>query len=485
MKKNYTSYFGAPNPSNAFNPAPMKKVLYTLTAFLAALLLFTQASTAQCTPQGDPNNFGDHVWNVYAWNSGEAADIGTSWNTNYSGYYVDTNYNFNSLNRWGNEGSPSDATGYLGCTVATEHHSFSAKKQGFTCGYYTIAITNHDDEAELWVNGVMVWEHVACCDAHSNAWTGWLTESATVEFRVTEGGGGSNGGLEIKPANILNTSSYVFNCKVSSIILSTSVPNPVWSTGATSSSITVTTPGNYSVTYDGGLGCPVSSSASITNAPDVSASLSGPACHGAQAKLTASVTGTMASIKWKKNGTTIANSAPSWGNRTVVAGNNGAGSGLNQFNSPFAVAVDGGVNMYIADNANGRIMKWAPGASSGTVVANGVGFPQRLFLDKNNNLYVSDYGSSVVYKFVPGSGTGVVVAGGNGFGSAANQLAQATGIYVDDAGNVYVNDGSNARIQKWAPGATSGMTVAGGNGQGNGSNQWQQGNGLWLDAAGN
>jgi sugar lactone lactonase YvrE len=485
MKNYYPTHTLTINASSSINPQVMKKVLFTLITFVAVLFLSSRLSVAQCTPEGDPNIFGDHVWNVYAWNAGEASDIGTSWNTNYSGYYVDTSLNFNTQSRWDDEASPSDASGYLGCPVAIENHSFSAKRAGFTCGYYHIDIPGHDDEAELYVDGVLEWQHVGCCDGHAGVWTGWLTEASTIEFRVTEGGGGSYGSLNILPVKILSASSYTFNCYTSSIILTTNVPSPVWSTGATTPSITVTSPGNYNVTYDAGAGCAITSSVTIANATATTADLTGPLCHSPTSMLSGSVSGNIASIKWKLDGTTVSTSMPVWGNKTIVAGNNGGGSGANQLNSPFAIAIDGGGNMYIADNANGRIMKWDAGASSGTVYASGLSYPQRLFLDKYNNLYVSEYGDATVLKFAPGSTTGVVVAGGNGYGSAANQLSQGTGIFVDDAGNVYVSDGNNARIQKWAPGATSGITVAGGNGQGNTSNQFNSGYGLQIDAAGN
>lgn len=484
MMNHYPSCSAALNHSPFHNLTPMKKVRFTLT-FLLAVLLSCQFAFAQCTPEGNPADFGDHVWNVYAWDDGEAADTGSSWNTSYAGFYVDTNLQFNTQSRWDDEASPSDASGYLGCPVGIENHSYSAKRAGFACGYYYIDINSHDDEAELYVDGAQVWEHVECCDRHGSVWRGWLTETSTIEFRITEGGGASHGSMSILPVTILSASSFEFNCNTSSIILSANVPSPVWSTGETTPFITVTTPGNYSVFYDEGAGCPIISSVEITAAPALSPSLTGPLCHNSTSLLSGSVNGTVASIKWKRDGITVNTSIPTWGNKTIVAGNNGAGSALNQLNNPFAVAVDGGGNMYIADNTNGRVLRWSQGASTGMVYASGLTSPQRLFLDKYNNLYVSDNGTARVLKFAPGSSTGEVVAGGNGYGSAANQLMQGTGIFVDDAGNVYVTDGPNARIQKWAPGATSGVTVAGGNGQGSASNQFYSPAGLRIDAAGN
>ena len=72
-----------------------------------------------------------------------------------------------------------------------------------------------------------------------------------------------------------------------------------------------------------------------------------------------------------------------------MAGGNGNGSADNQLgsssNSALGVALDASRNIYIADEKNHRVQKWAPGAT-----------------------------------------TGITVAGGNGSGAAANQLSDPT-----------------------------------------------------------
>ena len=52
-----------------------------------------------------------------------------------------------------------------------------------------------------------------------------------------------------------------------------------------------------------------------------------------------------------------------------MAGGNGAGSGLNQLNQPYGIFLDSMKNIYVADYNNYRIMKWAPGSTSGETVA--------------------------------------------------------------------------------------------------------------------
>ncbi|WP_460566796.1 CARDB domain-containing protein [Flaviaesturariibacter terrae] len=154
---------------------------------------------------GDPAVYGNNVWNVYAWNGGYAYNDGNSWVTNYAGYFTDTTLSHYSQNFWYNYYSPSYAPNWQGCAVNWDGHSWAAKRQGFPCGYYQINIPYHDDEAELWVNGVKVWGHNGCCDYHGNVWSGYLSSTDSVMLRVTEGYGGSTGAVElvlVAPATI-------------------------------------------------------------------------------------------------------------------------------------------------------------------------------------------------------------------------------------------------------------------------------------------
>ncbi len=185
------------------------------------------------------------------------------------------------------------------------------------------------------------------------------------------------------------------------------------------------------------------------------------------------------SMQWLKDGTTVNISSIA----TVAASNNAAG-----------IYADVSGNVYVADRANHRVQKWAPGALTGLTVAGGNGAgaaanqlnsPNGIYVDVSGNIYVADEQNQRIQKWAPGASVGVTVAGGNGNGPAANQLAYPWGVYVDIAGYIYVSDNSNHRVQRWAPGAVSGVTVAGGNGLGAGVNQLAYPGGLWLDGSGN
>jgi hypothetical protein len=215
---------------------------------------------------GDPSVFGNNEWRVYAWNAGGAEPTPGSWNTDYRGYYTVSSLNFNTLSHWNVSLSPSAAPGYQGCAVNNDDHSWSAKRKGFTCGYYRINIDSHDDAAQLWIDGVMVWEHIGCCDWHSNVWEGFLDADSEVEFRVTEGGGNSHGAISFQSV-AAQLSGLVNLCNTGGSTTLSLVNNPVgdylWSTGATTPSITVSTGGTYSVTVSNGSGCSISASGSM------------------------------------------------------------------------------------------------------------------------------------------------------------------------------------------------------------------------------
>jgi hypothetical protein len=167
------------------------KLLFIIIVFC----LFNKISAQN----GDPSVFGDNVWNVYAYNYTD----NTFPSSNYQGFYIESDLSFDTQTRWNLGGSPSDASGYVGNAVGNDDHSYAAKRQGFTPGYYAIDIPGHDDQAYLLVNGVEVWSHMDCCDSHSDVWEGVLDANSTIEYRVTEtGGGGSYGAIKIAMVTI-------------------------------------------------------------------------------------------------------------------------------------------------------------------------------------------------------------------------------------------------------------------------------------------
>ncbi|CAF4585927.1 unnamed protein product, partial [Rotaria sp. Silwood2] len=86
----------------------------------------------------------------------------------------------------------------------------------------------------------------------------------------------------------------------------------------------------------------------------------------------------------------------------VVAGGQGQGNGLTQLYYPQGVVVDQLGTVYVADEANDRIMRWPKGATQGSVIVGGNGRggqsnqlygPFGLSFDRHGNLYVGENGN--------------------------------------------------------------------------------------------
>jgi hypothetical protein len=169
---------------------PAVTTTYTVTGFDACTSQTRQVTVTVQQPVGDPSVFPDNRWNVYAFN-GRVLSNPTS---GYLGFYTENNLNFNSRTRWAEGSGPGSAnttsgSAFQGCSVGVDQFSFAYKRRGFPCGRYSVDIPAHDDDVIMYVNGVEVFRHLGCCDAHSSVWTGYLSSNSTVEIFVAEGNG--------------------------------------------------------------------------------------------------------------------------------------------------------------------------------------------------------------------------------------------------------------------------------------------------------
>gem|GEM_PF-6922223 len=187
-------------------------------------------------------------------------------------------------------------------------------------------------------------------------------------------------------------------------------------------------------------------------------------------------------------------------NGVVVAGGNGQGNGATQLNNPTSVWVDGSGNIFVVDQGNNRVQKWASPYTTGTTVCGGNGYgnglnqlaaPIGVALDGSGNIYVSDNSNNRILKFPSNStsGTnGTIVAGTGTAGSALSQINHPTGIYIDGSNRLYVSDYFNNRVLRFPSGSTSGTNgtvVAGGNGSGINANQINAPAGVFVDCNNN
>jgi sugar lactone lactonase YvrE len=175
---------------------------------------------------------------------------------------------------------------------------------------------------------------------------------------------------------------------------------------------------------------------------------------------------------------------------TVVAGGNGAGTGLNQLNQPMGIFVDNSGAVYVADQYNHRIMKWTSGATTGSIVA-GTGswganltllhYPSDVWVNSSNQIYVVDQHNHRVVRWDQNATTGVLVAGNGVAGSGLNQLHYPISIFMNAVNEMYIADYHNHRILRFNIGNTVGTLVAGGS-IGNNLNQLNYPYNMIVDA---
>ena len=162
----------------------------------------------------------------------------------------------------------------------------------------------------------------------------------------------------------------------------------------------------------------------------------------------------------------------------------------------FALRMNEYGDLFVSDVEKHEVKRWRKGETEaeGTVVAGGQGqgnnlnqfnYPSFLFIDREETVYVSDRDNHRVMKWLKGAKEGIIVAGGQGYGDNLNQFKWPLGLIVSEVGDIYVADAENYRIMCWPFGSEEGRIVAGGNGPGQGSNQFKYPTGLSFDVENN
>ncbi len=175
---------------------------------------------------------------------------------------------------------------------------------------------------------------------------------------------------------------------------------------------------------------------------------------------------------------------------TTVAGGNGTGRGIDQFDNPVGIAVDTDGTLFVVDRNNHRVQRIATDGTITTVAGgnrdgNGVNQLDKPFgitIDAAGTLYIADEDNDRVQR-VTADGTVTTVAGTDGRGSGTNQLAGPTGIAVDEQGALYIAEQDLHRVKKVAADGTVSI-VAGSGGRGSGPDQLAFPVDVALDAAG-
>ena len=150
---------------------------------------------------------------------------------------------------------------------------------------------------------------------------------------------------------------------------------------------------------------------------------------------------------------------PNFSNFTIVAGiTNISSTALNNLDNPLGMDLDDDLNLYIAERDNKRVVKWAPNATSGTIVI-GTGTTPKFYglllsLYTDNQVYVSSEDADAVYLWTfNASLPTVTLTQVNGTPPA---LDKPRGIEYDIYGNLYVCDKVNKRVVMYCVNSTMG-----------------------------
>lgn len=190
--------------------SPTTTTTYWVRRYDASCASYTLGVTTTVTitaPPGNPAVAGSNVWNLYGYST---ADL-TLTTAVYAGYYSVNTLNFdtqNGTNSWNSSLSPSSSAGWSGCPVPVDNFTMVAKRKGFPCGTYTIAMQNWDDVAQFYLNGTMIWSN--------GSWSGSgnfnvvigsysLDSTSEIEVRIREGAGAANMSFTLTNTNIAST----------------------------------------------------------------------------------------------------------------------------------------------------------------------------------------------------------------------------------------------------------------------------------------
>lgn len=200
---------------------------------------------------GTPSAFGVNQWNVYGYST---ADI-TLATAVYAGYYVQSTLNFDTqsgTNSWNEQTSPSSSAGWNGCPVPNDNFTFVYKRTGFPCGTYTISLADWDDQAQVYINGTLVWSCAswngggACSGNIPGSFN--LGATSNIEIRVREQSGVSSLAVDFTKTDTASTaptaiSGEAASCDGAAITLTatggTTGTNGAyeWGTGAVGSNV--------------------------------------------------------------------------------------------------------------------------------------------------------------------------------------------------------------------------------------------------------
>lgn len=194
----------------SFSVNPSTTTTYWVRRYDASCVYYTSGVTTTIlitAPLGNPAISGINSWNVYGYST---ADISLT-TAVYAGFYTTNTLSFDTqtgTNSWTNTTSPSSSAGWNGCPIPNDNFTMVAKRIGFPCGTYTLAMQNWDDVAQVYLNGIQIWS--------ASSWSGSgnfnvivgsynLDSTSQIEIRLRENTGSSNINMTLTNTNIVST----------------------------------------------------------------------------------------------------------------------------------------------------------------------------------------------------------------------------------------------------------------------------------------
>jgi sugar lactone lactonase YvrE len=178
-------------------------------------------------------------------------------------------------------------------------------------------------------------------------------------------------------------------------------------------------------------------------------------------------------------------------NMTSGTANQGGTTTASTLNIPVGLAIDGSGNLYVADAGNNRVLRYANAATAtngtaatvvfgqlnmtsgfanqgGAISSNTLSAPFGLAIDGSGNLYVADQANNRVLRYANAATAmngatasavfgqpGVTSGNANNGGPSASTLSGPYSVSLDTFGNLYVADANNHRVLRYANAATA------------------------------
>ena len=201
--------------------SPTTTTTYWVRRYDASCTAYTDGVTTTITisaPPGNPAVAGANIWNLYGYSTGDISLASAA----YAGYYSVNTLSFdtqNGTNNWAATVSPSSAAGWNGCTVPVDNFTMVAKRKGFPCGSYRLAMINWDDELQVYLNGNLIHSNGNWSGGNTNVTVGTYTldSNSEIEVRVREYNGNANLSFTLTDTNVASTAPNTLTATATTI----------------------------------------------------------------------------------------------------------------------------------------------------------------------------------------------------------------------------------------------------------------------------